>query len=59
MIMKIALRIEYFHVYKINCSEKHVALAHEFEQLIGADDRFELVAPVTLGLVCFRLRVRI
>ena len=42
----------------LKCS-KHVALAHEFEELIGGDDRFELVAPVTLGLVCFRLVVRL
>ena len=35
---------------------KHIALAQEFEALVGADDRFEITAPVTMGLVCFRLR---
>ena len=35
---------------------KHVALAHEFEALIGGDERFEITAPVTMGLVCFRMR---
>ena len=32
-----------------------IALAQEFEALVGADDRFEITAPVTMGLVCFRL----
>ena len=27
----------------------HVKLAHEFEDLVGADDRFEVTNPVTLG----------
>ena len=35
---------------------KHVELAHEFESQIVKDERFELCAPVTLGLVCFRLK---
>jgi len=34
----------------------HVKLAHEFEALVEADDRFEITNPVTLGLVCFRLK---
>jgi aromatic-L-amino-acid decarboxylase len=33
---------------------KHVHLAREFAALVAADDRFELVAPVPLNLVCFR-----
>ncbi|GBL93382.1 Aromatic-L-amino-acid decarboxylase [Araneus ventricosus] len=32
----------------------HVHLAKEFEKLVLSDDRFEVVAPVHLGLVCFR-----
>ncbi|KAI0220784.1 Aromatic-L-amino-acid decarboxylase [Lamellibrachia satsuma] len=35
---------------------KHVELAHEFEKLVRADDRFEVTHRVTHGLVCFRLR---
>jgi len=34
----------------------HISLAHQFESLVEADDRFEITTPVTLGLVCFRLR---
>ena len=39
-----------FHV------RRHVALAHEFADWINSDDRFEVVAPVPLNLVCFRHR---
>lgn len=35
---------------------EHVALAQEFAGWVGADDRFEVVAPHPLSLVCFRLR---
>ena len=34
----------------------HVKMAHEFERLVEADDRFEITSPVVLGLVCFRLK---
>lgn len=37
----------------------HVEQAHEFEALVLSDPRFEIVAEVVLGLVCFRLKVRI
>ncbi|XVJ61158.1 MAG: aspartate aminotransferase family protein [Tepidisphaera sp.] len=33
-----------------------VALAAQFEALVRADDRFEIVAPRTVNLVCFRLK---
>jgi aromatic-L-amino-acid decarboxylase len=33
-----------------------VALAAEFADLVRADERFELAAPPSLSLVCFRLR---
>jgi glutamate/tyrosine decarboxylase-like PLP-dependent enzyme len=36
-----------------------VALAKEFEQMVRSDDRFEVVAEVVCGLVCFRIKVRI
>uniref|UniRef100_A0A8C8RBA4 Aromatic-L-amino-acid decarboxylase n=1 Tax=Pelusios castaneus TaxID=367368 RepID=A0A8C8RBA4_9SAUR len=35
---------------------KHVKLSHEFENLVHQDERFEICAEVTLGLVCFRLK---
>ncbi|MCC6909283.1 MAG: hypothetical protein IT430_15195 [Phycisphaerales bacterium] len=35
---------------------EHVRLAGEFAQWVRADDRFELAAPPSLNLVCFRLR---
>ncbi|CAM9204935.1 unnamed protein product [Phaeothamnion confervicola] len=35
---------------------KHCALAAHFADLVRADQRWELVAPPRLGLVCFRLR---
>ena len=34
----------------------HVALAELFESLVRADNRFEVVAPRPLNLICFRLR---
>ena len=39
-----------FHV------RRHVTLAHEFADWVNSDDRFEVVAPVPLNLVCFRYR---
>jgi aromatic-L-amino-acid decarboxylase len=33
----------------------HLALARDLASWVAADDRFELVAPPALGLVCFRL----
>lgn len=35
---------------------EHVRLAKIFEQLILSDSRFEILAKVTMGLVCFRLK---
>ena len=35
---------------------QHVALAQDFAAWVRGDARFELVAPVPLNLVCFRLR---
>jgi aromatic-L-amino-acid decarboxylase len=35
---------------------RHVALTQELAGLVAADDRFELVAPHPLNLVCLRLR---
>ena len=33
---------------------KHIRQAHEFEDLMLQDSRFEITSPVTMGLVCFR-----
>jgi len=35
---------------------RHVALARELAGWVGSDARFELMAPVPFGLVCFRWR---
>ncbi|KAH8400568.1 hypothetical protein KR222_006819 [Zaprionus bogoriensis] len=35
---------------------KHIQLAIQFENLVKADARFEMVAPRALGLVCFRAK---
>ncbi|HUO33584.1 MAG TPA: aminotransferase class V-fold PLP-dependent enzyme [Candidatus Acidoferrum sp.] len=35
---------------------RHVELAHEFAGWVKADERFELMAPAPLNLVCFRHR---
>ena len=32
-------------------------MAHEFKKLVLEDGRFEVVAEVIMGLVCFRLKV--
>ncbi|KRX68256.1 Aromatic-L-amino-acid decarboxylase [Trichinella sp. T9] len=37
---------------------KMCRLAKEFADFVVKDERFELVAPVILGLVCFRLKTR-
>ncbi|WP_448518953.1 pyridoxal phosphate-dependent decarboxylase family protein [Rhodoflexus sp.] len=34
----------------------HMALAQQFQQWLLADGRFEIMAPVNLNLVCFRLK---
>ncbi len=35
---------------------QHVAMAQEFAEWVRGDERFEVVAPVPLNLVCFRYR---
>ncbi|MBX3358250.1 MAG: DegT/DnrJ/EryC1/StrS family aminotransferase [Phycisphaeraceae bacterium] len=35
---------------------EHVRLAAEFERWVRADERFEVAAPRTINLVCFRLK---
>jgi aromatic-L-amino-acid decarboxylase len=35
---------------------EHVRLTQEFAKWMGEDDRFEVVAPVPLNLICFRLK---
>lgn len=35
---------------------QHVRLAKKFEQLLRADDMFEIIGDVVMGLVCFRMK---
>jgi aromatic-L-amino-acid/L-tryptophan decarboxylase len=35
---------------------RHIELAHQFAEWVRQDERFEIVAPVPLNLVCFRHR---
>jgi aromatic-L-amino-acid decarboxylase len=35
---------------------EHVRLAQQFAESVRNDDRFEVVAPVPLNLICFRLK---
>jgi aromatic-L-amino-acid decarboxylase len=35
---------------------QHVALAKRFAEWVRSDERFEMVAPLSLNLVCFRLK---
>lgn len=37
---------------------RHIKLAAKFKELVLEDVRLEIVAPVILGLVCFRIKVR-
>ena len=37
---------------------QQIGLAKEFEQLVRGDRQYEIVGKVTMGLVCFRLKVR-
>ncbi|XP_004207749.3 aromatic-L-amino-acid decarboxylase [Hydra vulgaris] len=39
-----------------NYIRNHQYLAREFEKMVLADDRFEICYPVTMGLVCFRMK---
>ena len=36
---------------------EHLRLANLFAKWLQSDERFELSAPVTMGVVCFRVRV--
>lgn len=50
-----------YNVYNVNNTItfllKDVKLAHQFEELVKADQRFEIFGEVVLGLVCFRIKV--
>lgn len=35
---------------------KHIKQAHEFEDMLENDERFEICSPVKMGLVCFRYK---
>lgn len=39
----------------VDMIRRHVALTQEFATWVAADDRFEIVAPHPMNLVCFRL----
>ncbi|ODN06479.1 Aromatic-L-amino-acid decarboxylase [Orchesella cincta] len=47
-------------IYGLKKIKEHIRiqirLAHDFEQMLRKDNRFEIVTPVIMGLVCFRLK---
>ena len=55
--LKLWLVIRHYGVEGLRAHiREHVRLAAIFEELVRADTRFEVVAPRTVNLVCFRLR---
>eukprot|EP00903_Cladosiphon_okamuranus_P005441 g5426.t1 len=55
--LKIWLTMRAFGLDKVRgLIRRHTQLANDFEGLVRKDDRFEIVAPVRFGLVCFRLK---
>lgn len=50
-------------IYGVEGIQKHirqsVKIARYFEKLVRSDERYEIVTEVTLGLVCFRIKVLI
>lgn len=55
--LKLWMVIRHFGVSGLQAHiREHVRLAALFEKFVAEDDRFEIPAPRTLGLVCFRLR---
>lgn len=51
-----------FRIYGVEGLQQHIRhtirLAHVFEEYVKLDDRFEVVIGITMGLICFRLKVR-
>jgi len=55
--LKLWFIFRYFGRKKIEqILRQHIALARELAEAVGADRRFEMVAPAPLSLVCFRYR---
>eukprot|EP00752_Nemacystus_decipiens_P002073 g1984.t1 len=55
--LKIWLTMRAFGLDKVRgLLRRHIHLANDFAALIRKDDRFEIIAPVRFGLVCFRLK---
>ncbi|CAH8837321.1 unnamed protein product [Trichobilharzia szidati] len=55
--LKIWFTLRRYGVKKLQAYiRNHIELAHYFEELMLRDERFEIIADVVLGLVCFRLK---
>ncbi|KAA3671821.1 aromatic-L-amino-acid/L-tryptophan decarboxylase, partial [Paragonimus westermani] len=55
--LKLWFVLRRFGVYKLQkYIRNHINLAHYFEELMRADERFEIVEKVQMALVCFRLK---
>lgn len=55
--LKLWFVMRYFgHERIVGIVRHHIAMAQELARRIAADERFEVVAPVPLSLVCFRLK---
>ena len=48
-------------IYGVEGLQRHirhtVRLAQMFEGLVKSDDRFEIVTEISMGLICFRMKV--
>jgi len=55
--LKLWFVIRHYGIEGLRCHvRRHVALAQQFARWVAADERFELVVPPPLNLVCFRLK---
>jgi aromatic-L-amino-acid decarboxylase len=58
--LKLWFVLRLYGVEGLQCHIRHtVELVKKLEELINKDDRFEISVKAKMGLICFRLKVRI